>query len=141
MSEMARENASCLCGSVRITAKNRDNNVGSCHCNMCKKWSGGPIMAVNCGSEVHFEGEENITIFSSSDWAERGFCNKCGSHLFYRLKANNLHMISAGLFENRKEFVFDRQVFFDEKPDFYNFSNETNNMTGAEVFALYARGS
>ena len=130
--------ASCLCGSVRITAENRSYSVGSCHCNMCRKWTGGPIMTVDCGSEVSFEGEENITVFSSSDWAERGFCNICGSHLFYRLKANNQHMISAGLFEDNKEFVFDHQVFIDEKPDFYSFSNDTKNMTGAEVFEKYA---
>ena len=138
MPEKINGNASCLCGSVRLTANNRSNKVGSCHCNMCKKWTGGPIMTVDCGSEVSFEGEGNITVFSSSDWAERGFCNKCGSHLFYRLKANNRHMISAGLFENNKEFVFDHQVFIDEKPDFYSFSNDTKNMTGAEVFEKYA---
>jgi hypothetical protein len=28
--------------------------------------------------------------------------------------------------------------FIDEKPSFYNFSNETTNMTGAEFFAMFA---
>ena len=138
MSDKNKGNGSCLCGVVKITAKNISTSVGSCHCNMCKKWSGGPIMTVDCGSEVSFEGEENITVYNSSDWAERGFCNKCGSHLFYRLKQNQQHMILAGLFDDNKQFVFDHQVFIDEKPDFYNFSNETNNMTGAEVFEKYA---
>jgi len=37
---------SCLCGAIRITAKNINNNVGACHCGMCRKWGGGPLMAV-----------------------------------------------------------------------------------------------
>ena len=33
---------------------------------------------------------------------------------------------------------FKSQIFIDEKPDWYTFANETENMTGAEVFAMYA---
>ncbi|GEM_PF-4418387 len=82
----------CLCGAIRITAININNNVGACYCGMCRKWGGGPLMAVNCGTNVSFEGEDNISVFNSSDWAERGFCKKCGSHLFYRLLDRLLHL-------------------------------------------------
>ena len=34
--------------------------------------------------------------------------------------------------------VFDHQIFIEEKPSFYAFANETKNMTGEEVFALFA---
>ncbi len=34
--------------------------------------------------------------------------------------------------------VFDHQIFIDEKPDYYSFSNKTYNVTGEEVFAQYA---
>ncbi len=95
-------------------------------------------MAIDCGTEVSFEGEENISVFDSSAWAERGFCKQCGSHLFYRIKANQQYMIPAGLFDNSDSFEFSRQVFIDNKPDFYSFSNETRDMTEAEIFAMYA---
>ncbi|BCL39237.1 hypothetical protein NSMS1_56840 [Nostoc sp. MS1] len=95
-------------------------------------------MVVNCGSDVSFEGRENITIFNSSEWAERGFCNQCGTHLFYRLKANNQYYIPVGLFEQQQDFVFTHQVFIDEKPTYYCFANDTENMTGAELFAQFA---
>ncbi len=94
-------------------------------------------MEVDCGKDVSFEGEENITVYSSSEWAERGFCNKCGSNLFYRLKGTGEHQISAGLFEDSEDFVFDLQVFIDNKPDFYNFIEKTKTMTEAEIFAKY----
>jgi len=79
-----------------------------------------------------------MSVYPSSDWAERGFCNQCGSHLFYRLKENNQHFIPVGLFDDDSQFVFDHQVFIDKKPSYYCFANETSNMTGAEVFAKYA---
>lgn len=138
MSEPIKANGSCLCGATRTTAKNVSKNVGACHCGMCRKWAGGPLMAVDCGTDVSFEGEENISVFDSSDWAERGFCSKCGSHLFYRLKESNQYIMPVGLFEDDNRFVFDHQVFIEEKPSFYRFANETKDMTGAEVFAKYA---
>ena len=82
MSQAIIHNASCLCGSVRMSAVNASNKVGACHCRMCRKWGGGPFMEVDCGTEVSFSGEENIRVYDSSNWAERGFCNNCGSHLF-----------------------------------------------------------
>nr|WP_229680731.1 GFA family protein [Marinobacterium zhoushanense] len=113
-------------------------HVGACHCSMCRKWTGGPLMAVDCGTEVKFSGEENISTYSSSDWAERGFCARCGSHLFYRLKQNGQYIIPAGLFDTAEALNFDHQIFIDEKPEYYAFANETKNMTGEEVFASFS---
>lgn len=98
-------------------------------------------MTVDCGSEVAFEGEANINVYDSSQWAERGFCSKCGSHLFYRLKETRAHIMMAGLFDDNSGFVFDHQVFIDKKPDFYHFADETSDMTGEELFALFASPS
>ncbi|MDF2365957.1 MAG: GFA family protein [Sneathiella sp.] len=96
---------SCLCGEVKINATASDNNVGACHCRMCRKWGGGPFLAIDCGSEVAFEGDENISVFNSSDWAERGFCRSCGTHLYYRLKGNGQYIMPLGLFEDDGNFV------------------------------------
>ena len=44
----------------------------------------------------------------------------------------------VGLFDNSEELKFDHQIFIDEKPDYYSFSNETKNMTGEEVIAQFS---
>ncbi len=46
------DSGSCLCGKTHITVKNISKNVGACHCSMCRKWGGGPLMAVDCGIDV-----------------------------------------------------------------------------------------
>lgn len=131
-------NGSCLCGAVKVQAKAMQQSMGACHCTMCRKWTAGPLLSVECGADVEFEGESNISIYNSSDWAERGFCAKCGTHLFYRLKQNQLYFMSVGVFDSCDDFDFDHQVFIDEKPAYYCFANETKNMTGAELFELYS---
>lgn len=94
-------------------------------------------MEIDCGADVLFEGEEDITVYNSSSWAERGFCKKCGSHLFYRLKESGQHMVPVGLFDNLENLVFESQVFIDKKPSFYSFSNKTKDITEAEIFEMY----
>ena len=95
-------------------------------------------MCVECGTDVVFDGEENITVYDSSPWAERGFCKICGSHLFYRLKETQEYQVPAGLFDDQENFHFELQVFTDYKPAFYSFANETVEMTEAEVIEKFA---
>lgn len=133
-----KANGKCLCGSVTVSAEKINQNIGACHCTMCRKWTGGsPFFATNC-EEISFSGEENIQTYNSSAWGERGFCKKCGTNLFYKLKEKEQYILSAGLFDGVEGYNFDHQIFIDEKPDWYDFANETTNMTGAEVFAKFS---
>ena len=94
-------------------------------------------MSVHCGTEVAFTNEEHISIYKSCEWAELGFCKNCGNHLFYRSIDNGEYIIQTGTFESDDGFVFDQQIFIDEKPAYYKFENKTTDLTGAEVFAQY----
>lgn len=138
MSSSTEAHGKCLCGAVTVTATVANTEVGACHCNMCRKWTGGVMFVLDCNDRVKFTGENNITVFNSSDWAERGFCAKCGTHLFYRLKENKQHFIPSELFDNNASLHFSHQIFIEEKPDYYTFANDTHNMTGAEVFAQFS---
>ena len=128
----------CLCGAVTVEAKTVDPHLGACHCDMCRQWGGGPYISVECKEGVTFDGEDNITRYDSSEWAERAFCSKCGTHLYYRFKANNSHFMPAGLFKEHPEFDLDHQIFIDEKPNYYDFANQTQMLTGEEVQAFFS---
>ncbi|NNE23478.1 MAG: GFA family protein [Rhizobiales bacterium] len=127
----------CMCGAVKLSATAKKPSVVACHCDMCRRWSAGPFMAVNCQT-VTFEGQENISRIRSSNWAERGFCAKCGSNLFYHIVESSDYQIAAGLFDDQSMLRMSLQVFADCKPEFYEFSNKTKMMTGAEVIAMFA---
>lgn len=141
MTKEVERKGSCLCGAVKVSIKTTSNSVGVCHCKMCRKWTGGPLFAIECSGDVNFEGEQNISVYDSSEWAERGFCSKCGTHLFYRLKQEQYYAIPVGLLDDDENLVFEQQIFIDEKPKFYSFANKTKNMTGEEVFAQFSAPS
>ncbi len=127
----------CLCGAVTLTVP-APREMDACHCGMCRRWGGGPLLAVHCGSDVQVAGAEHVTVYKSSDWAERAFCKQCGTHLYYRLVGSNDHMLPAGLLPEGTELPFTTQIFIDKKPANYAFANKTTNLTEAEVFAKYA---
>ena len=127
----------CLCGAVEIEAKLAKEAMGACHCRMCRQWGGGPMLTVDCGQDVSIKGENNVGRFESSEWAVRGFCTKCGTHLFYQINANGQMFVPAGFFNEADDLHFDHQIFIDQKPDNYSFANDTHNMTGEEAFAAF----
>jgi hypothetical protein len=126
----------CLCGAVRFAAPDT-KKIGVCHCGFCRRWSGGPMLAVHCGPDLRFEGAENISVFASSDWAERAFCRTCGTHLYYRLHATGEYFVPAGTFDS-DDFALASQIYIDRKPPYYTFANETPTLTEQQVIALYA---
>ncbi len=135
MSDFVSVTGRCLCGAVTIRADKAQPRVEACHCTICRKWGGGPMMAVRCESVVTIEGEDNLTVYDSSSWAQRGFCKNCGTHLFYRVKQKPFYEIPAGLLDNAPDLTFTTQIFVDEQPPYYAFANETVKRTGAEIFA------
>ena len=86
MSETLDALGQCLCGDVEIDARGLQTRVGVCHCGMCRNWGGGPFFSIQCEGEISINNKNKVSIFNSSEWAERGFCNHCGTHLFYKLK-------------------------------------------------------
>lgn len=127
---------SCLCGAIQISASDQ-TEVNVCHCNMCRRWGGGPFLAVHCGSQVEFSGSLAPARYASSDWAERGFCPVCGTHLFYHLLPDGEYALPVGLFQDDERFQLTEQIFIDHKPDYYALANQTRTLTGAQVFALF----
>lgn len=127
--------AACLCGAVTLDVGALAKIFTACHCDMCKKW-GGIWVAVEC-NDVTINGSDNIRIYDSSEWAERGFCSVCGTHLYYKGKAGDALFVPVGLFPETEEFRFNRQIFIDKKPDYYCFANNTTDLTEKEVYEQY----
>ncbi len=80
MSDESVHEGGCLCGAIRYRSTAAPVRGVICHCSMCRKHSGAPVLAF-----VHFplesfrwlEGEP--ARYQSSKLAQRGFCPACGS--------------------------------------------------------------
>lgn len=82
---MAMLQGGCLCGAIRYETEGAPFHESVCHCSMCRRASGAPVVAwfsVKRGSLRIVAGDP--VWYRSSAKAERGFCPSCGSPLFYR---------------------------------------------------------
>jgi hypothetical protein len=129
-------NGHCLCGAVGFTSPDA-RDIGACHCASCRRWGGGPLLAVHCGPDVQFSGTESIAVYASSSWAERAFCKNCGTHLYYKLLSTGEFFVPAGAFES-SDFQLASQIYIDKKPGYYAFANQTPMLTEQQVNEQYA---
>ncbi|WAC25355.1 GFA family protein [Blastomonas sp. SL216] len=106
------------------------HDVGVCHCHICRAWTSGPWMALQV-PEANVEGDD-LAVFRSSSFAERGFCRTCGSHIFHRPIDGPELAISAGLFRDPAQFVA-REIFVDSQPRQYRFEGVESRRTGVSM--------
>ncbi len=127
----------CLCGAVKYEADDVETSHGACHCGMCRRWSGGPLLATKV-SAIRFADDSHVATYPSSNWAERGFCKTCGSNLFYRLRKGSFIHVAVGSFDDAKAFKLAHEVYVDHQPEGYAFKGDLPKMTEAEVLAKFS---
>jgi len=130
----------CMCGAVKVTADLSREDLTVCNCDMCRRWTGAAFMSVRVHqSSIHIDGPTRR--FKSSDWAERGFCDACGSTLWYRLTApgpgHGAYNFSAGLFDTG-DMNIGQEYFVDSKPQGWAFAGDHLKVTEAETMAMFA---
>ena len=134
----------CLCGQVRFAARLATTEFGACHCEMCRRWTGSALLAITVADgDLTLEGVEHVRSYRSSDWAERGWCGTCGSHLWYRVTLEGPHKgeyeIPVGLLDDTAGLNMTREIFVDRKPEFFSFAGDHEQLTEAQVLALYGQ--
>mgnify|MGYP001812353997 FL=1 len=133
-----RLSGNCLCGAITFTVDADGGTVGACHCKMCRRWSGGVLLALDSSNALQIDGEENLAIYKSSEWGERCFCKICGSNLFWRMQSSEHVSVMAGAINEEDQLTLGSQIFVDRKPGYFEFANETTNLTEADIYAKYA---
>jgi hypothetical protein len=77
----------CLCGAVSFSVGFPTNWVAHCHCTLCQRAHGAAFVTW-VSSQAQLFGIEDpqrvLRRYRSSTDAERGFCSRCGSSLFFR---------------------------------------------------------
>ena len=49
-----------------------------------------------------------------------------------------MYVVPVGLFDGVQDWTLTEQIFIDEKPTWYCFSNETKNLTGQQIFEQFS---
>ena len=129
----------CLCGAVTITvAGEHDPRTGACHCRMCQRWTGGLFLCFNAkASGVTVTGE--VARYRSSAFAERAFCPRCGSHLWFNNVEDGTepdsYELMPGLFDAARSWPLRSEIYTDRAMASVQLAGEHRRKTRAEYEA------
>ncbi len=116
--------ASCLCGGIKLRTQGYHRNVHNCHCNQCMKTHGHHAAYTSVKEQnVRFLKKRTLKWFKSSKRAKRGFCNKCGASLFFKIIGAKIINIAAGMFDRPAKLKTTMNIFVKGKSDYYKLDS------------------
>ncbi|MGB1311198.1 MAG: GFA family protein, partial [Leucothrix sp.] len=112
---------SCLCGSVSYTASGEMRPICACHCTQCRKFSGHFTTSTSSDKkDLSISNADNTLTWYKTDSASWGFCNRCGSSLFFQPDDNNKRTsIFAGSIDGDSGLTLSAQMYCESKGDYY----------------------
>ncbi|MBK0329494.1 GFA family protein [Rhodobacteraceae bacterium F11138] len=126
-----------MCGAVTVTAAISEPIVRACHCAQCRRWSSSMYMSLQTEPEsITVQGP--VRVYRSSEWAERAFCETCGSALWYNLVSDQVRQLAAGLFDNAAGSKLAVEFFEDKTPSGYDLAGDHKRMSKADCIAMFA---
>ena len=107
----------CLCGAVRYRVFGAPRATSLCHCNSCRRATGGPSLAWAIFDEDKVVFDQGApAIYASSPGVERGFCARCGTSLTYR-RANRpgLFDVTTASLDDPEAFPPSKEIWVEER--------------------------
>lgn len=115
---------SCLCGAVEYETDAPLRPVIACHCSQCRKTSGHFWAATSVPADaLRFVTDEGLVWFQSSEKARRGFCNRCGSSLFWQRLGSRTIEIGAGTIDGETGLTTECHWYVGGKGDYYDIAD------------------
>ena len=72
----------------------------------------------------HLTEDRGLVWYASSEWAKRGFCNTCGSSLFYQLLSEDAINIATGTLNDSAAVKPGRHIFCKDKGAYYDLPQD-----------------
>jgi len=126
MSATESHRGGCLCGGVRYEVAGKLRDVIACHCSQCRRSSGHFVAASGAPSAaLRIAEPATLAWYRSSDHAERGFCSRCGSSLFWRPldPKSGWTSIMAGTLDAPTHLRIEKHIFVADKGDYYTIDD------------------
>ncbi len=121
----ARIKGACGRGAIKIELPKPLRDVLACHCGQCRKLTGHYGAATAMPTErLVFHSNARLQWSQSSQHIQRGFCNICGSNLFYDHEQRPEIAISPGALEDQDELSLTAHIFTASKGAYYEICDQ-----------------
>ena len=129
---LAHHDGGCLCGALRFRVTAAPLDSGYCHCRMCQRTSGAPVVAWTTFPAAHFAwiaGKPGT--FASSAHAKRQFCPHCGSYLVFRSEDFPAEVsVNTASFDDPEAFAPRKHIFTESRISWFDTADELPRQTG-----------
>lgn len=124
-----RATGGCLCGEVRYEVHGELMPVVNCHCSKCRRFHGhvGAYSATRRENLILIRDKGLKWYRSVQDETPdvyRGFCQECGSSLFWNPRGKQNISISAGSIDPPTGLRMERHVWVSQKTDYYDLTDD-----------------
>lgn len=122
---------SCLCGAVQIAVTGALPMPVACHCITCRKQTGHYEVSTDIPrTALSVSAEENVRWYHSSKNVRRGFCETCGSTLFWDPIDQDWTAVAMGAFDGLTGTSITAHIFISEKGDYYELEDDVPQSPG-----------
>jgi hypothetical protein len=107
----------CLCGAIRYRVTGPPQATSLCHCESCRRATGGPSLAWVIFAEEDVEiTQGTLAVYASSPGVERGFCARCGTSLSYaRANRPGLFDVTTASLDDPEAFPPAKEIWTEER--------------------------
>jgi hypothetical protein len=112
---MASYEGGCLCGKLRFRVTAAPIDSGYCHCRMCQRNSGAPVVAWTTFPAASFSWVGNPATYVSSPKVQRQFCAECGSYLVFRVENSTEVSVNTASLDEPASFPPRMHIFAESR--------------------------
>lgn len=114
---------SCLCGAVAFEISGPMDDVIACHCTQCRKMTGNYWTSTHVADgDLKLTKQDGLKWFASSADAKRGFCQVCGSSLFWKMNGADRTSLCVGSIDGKTDLKFGGHIYCDFAGDYYTIT-------------------
>jgi hypothetical protein len=116
--------------TYQVTGPLRD--AVACHCTQCRRSSGHYSAYTSAAvADLVINETDGLRWYRSSETAERGFCARCGSNLFWRPLTEPARIsIAAGTLTGKTGLKISRHIFVADIGDYYAIPSDEAQSPG-----------
>jgi hypothetical protein len=75
-------------------------------------------------ASIDLTASDSLVWYKSSGTAERGFCSRCGSNLFWKQVGRDAISITAGTLDTPTHLAVEQHIFVADKSDYYTINDD-----------------